>query len=144
MSYLRCNYRLTGKQIDIDAIGGGIALGSWGGGAGTNRAFGGFIMGSINANNSVITDSAYGAMSHYYGDGQFGSGYKVVPVAFQYLGGSVDYKVYTTMSFDGSVFALIPYKIYDIGSAASITTSMSVGDSISVALVWAGWVVSAP
>lgn len=175
MSYLRCNYRITGKQIDIDAIGGGIVAGSWGGGPGTNRAFGGFIMGSYNgpayATYHVI--SAYGAMSQYFGSGQFDSGYKIFPFAVWDasvpIGGtaSVGYKY--LWSVDGSLiyirgvkesvyYADYTYKYDDsavTGLAATVTITIPAIGPIknvtsgfasgeSIHIVWAGWIVSAP
>jgi hypothetical protein len=116
MSYLRTNYRITGKEIDIDAIGGGVIAGSWGGGAGTDRAFGGFIMGSFNgsayATYHII--SAYGAMSQFYGSGKFDSGYKIFPFmvkdASVPVGGttSVGYDYYWSVS--GSLINIIGVK----------------------------------
>jgi len=165
MSYLRCNYRITGKQLDIDAIGGGVALGSWGGGSGTNRAFGGFIMGSYNgaayATYHVI--SAYGAMSQYFGSGQFDSGYKIFPFAIWDasvpIGGttSVGYKYLWSISgsliFVKGVKESVYYEYLDsatyglavtasIGPVKNVTSGFTSGESIHI--VWAGWIVSSP
>ena len=161
MSYLRTNYRITGKELDADAIGGGVVLGSWGGGAGTNRAFGGFIMGSYNgsayATYHVI--SAYGAMSEYYGSGQFDSGYKIFPFAVWDasvpVGGgvSVNYKYYWSVS--GSLMMIIGLKFSEILDSISGTVGVDkiavvrhvasgFASGESVHFVWAGWIVSAP
>jgi hypothetical protein len=143
MSYLRTNYRLTGKELDITAIGGGIVEGSWGGGPGTDRAHGGFIMGSVNVQNSIYQQSAYGAMSAYFGSGIFDSGYKIWPVNVVIKAGSVPLEVFPTGSIT-SVFALIPRLRYEIGSAGSIAWTYSIGDSYSMNLIWAGFIVSGP
>lgn len=143
MSYLRTNYRLTGRELDITAIGGGVVEGSWGGGPGTRRAHGGFIMGSVNVLNSIYKQSAYGAMSAYYGEGAFGSGYKVWPIAIVVRGGSVPLEVFPTGSID-SVFCLLPRLRAEIGSAASIAWTTSIGDSYSINVIWAGFIVSGP
>jgi hypothetical protein len=174
MSFLRTNYRTTGKEIDIDAIGGGIVAGSWGGGAGTNRPFGGFIMGSFNgsiyATYHIV--SAYGAMSEYFGSGQFDSGYKIFPIAIWDASvpvgatTSVNYKFLWSVS--GSLFNVKIVKMstwYDsavnkyadsatTGLAATVTYSWrevsamnhmaAVTSGETVHFVWAGFIVSGP
>lgn len=163
MSYLRTNYRVTGRQIDITAIGGALAsVGSFGGGAGTAREYGGFIMGSFaSAVYSVIHPiSAFGAMSQYYGSGKFGSGYRIFPImiknASQPIGGtaSVHYEFHWSVS--GSLFWIIGTKLSQVfdsvsgtGVAAEKTIVTDVAASVfasneSIHVVWAGWIVSAP
>jgi len=161
MSYLRTNYRITGKELDADAVGGGVVLGSWGGGAGTNRAFGGFIMGSYNgaayATYHVI--SAYGAMSQYYGSGQFDSGYKIFPFAVWdasvNLTGDVSVNYKYLWSASGSLIIIKGLKFSEILDSVSgtagveatvvkrhVASAFASGESIH--FVWAGWIVSAP
>lgn len=139
--YLRTNYRLTGGLINIDGIGAGAAKGSWLGGNGTRDEYGGFVMGSVTGQNSIFTVSAYGAMSAYYGGGMFDSGYKIMPIAvYNIHQGSALQQVYATMSFNNSVFALIPVRLSITGTLLDVAT----GVSISAKIVWAGFVVSAP
>ena len=139
--YLRTNYRLTGRLIDPDAIGGGAALGSWLSGAGTRDAFGGFVVGSITANNSILIMSAYGALNEYFGDGMFTSGYKILPIAWHAIKqGSAPYDVYLSLSFNNSAIPFIPYR-------ASLTVSQldyATGVSVSAKVVWCGFIVSVP
>lgn len=144
--YLRTNYRLTGGIIDIDAIGAGANKGSWLGGTGTKNPHGGFIMGSTTGQNSIFTVSAYGAMSEYYGSGQFGSGYKIMPVAvYNIHQGSTLQQVYVTMSINNSVFALIPVALsLTPGSATSADLDVVTGASVSADIVWCGFVTSTP
>ena len=144
--YLRTNYRLTGGLLDPDGIGAGGAKGSWLGGAGTDNPYGGFIMGSMTAQNSIFTVSAYGAMSAYYGAGKFASGYKIMPIAvYNIHQGSALQQVYATMSFNNSVFALIPVRLsLTPGSAASADLDVVTGASVSAKVVWAGFIVSSP
>lgn len=144
--YLRTNYRLTGGVIDIDGIGAGANKGSWLGGTGTMNPHGGFVMGSMTGQNSIFIVSAYGAMSAYYGDGQFGSGYKIMPIAvYNIHQGSALQQVYATMSFNNSAFALIPVRLsLTPGSATSADLNVVTGASVSAKVVWCGFVVSTP
>jgi len=170
LSYLRCNYRITGKEVDIDAIGGGIALGSWGGGSGTNRAFGGFIMGSYNgpayATYHII--SAYGAMSQYFGSGQFDSGYKIFPFAVWDasvpIGGTASVAYQYAWSVSGSLIMIRGIKRSAFFAEATYIDSAAVGipytawatqlryvDTASgfasgetIHIIWAGWIISGP
>lgn len=158
MSYLRTNYRISGKELDYDAIGGGVVAGSWGGGAGTNRGFGGFIMGSFNSTvaSTIHPISAYGAMSEYFGDGEFGSGYKIFPLMVKNAsvpyGGtaSVGYEFHWSMS--GSIFWVMGVKkslISITGTGLDAATNAVPAASLfasneSAHFVWAGWIVSGP
>jgi len=95
MSYLRTNYRLTGAELDVDAIGGGFLQASNAGGAGTWSPHGGFILVSLPVSASAIMDasagitanrsgcytlSTLGLLSLYYGSGVFGGGYVAQPI----------------------------------------------------------------
>lgn len=94
-SYLRTNYRSTGGELDIIGIGGGILLASNAGGAGTKRAFGGFILVSLPVSASAIMDasaavtanrsgcytlSTYALLSLYYGTAEATVGCKAFPL----------------------------------------------------------------
>jgi hypothetical protein len=159
MSYLRTNYRLTGKELDIDAIGGalGESAGSFAGGPGTNRPFGGFIMGSYNgaayATYHVI--SAYGAMSAYYGGGMFNSGYKIFPFMVKNasvpIGGTASVLYFYNWSVSGSLFNIIGIKISGVSisgtgvtntNALGIASGFASGETIHI--IWAGFIVSGP
>lgn len=161
MSYLRTNYRLTGKEIDVDAIGGGVVAGSWGGGAGTNSPFGGFIMGSFASTvlSALHPISAYGAMSEYFGGGQFGSGYKIFPFAIWDgsvpLGGGVSVNYKYLWSVSGSLFWVIGLKFSEVLASVSGTAGVEAtvidrlvatafASNESVHIVWAGFIVSGP
>ena len=153
---MRTNYRITGKELDVDAIGGGAVLGSWGGGAGTRREFGGFVMGSFNsAVLSVIHPiSAYGAMSQYYGDGLFDSGYKIFPIIIRNASvpadaiTSVAYFYAATMT--GSTFYVVGNKASSLMLSAATQSGPVMGaasvfaSNESAHFVWAGFVVSGP
>jgi hypothetical protein len=107
MSFLRTNYRLTGKQLDYDAIGGALIRGSgiYGGAAGGGGVasgvvnpypYGGFVLINVvgsdggagiaqssagiptGASGYAYFNSAYGILSRMYGEGK--SGYAVLPV----------------------------------------------------------------
>jgi len=174
-SYLRTNYRITGKELDAEAIGGGVVQGSWGGGAGTRREYGGFIMGSFNSTvYSVIHPiSAYGAMSEYFGDGMFDSGYKIFPFAIWNgsipIGGTASVGYHFMWTVSGSLFWVIGNKqsvwakdaqiVYndsaDSGLAATVTITIpsisqvayvrsGFASNESVHFVWAGFIVSGP
>ena len=140
-SYLRTNYRITGKELDITAIGGGVPLSSWAGGAGTRREFGGLVMGSVNAVDSVFSLPATQVMASFYGAtiaSAMNSGYKFVPIGFQirYVVGSVTAPhpagIWATLD-DSAAMVLIG------GSDVSQVTS-----SISAHFIYAGFIVSGP
>lgn len=155
-SYLRTNYRITGREINADAIGGGAALGSWGGGAGTRREHGGFIMGSFNsAVLSVIHPiSAYGAMSEYYGGGLFDSGYKIFPLMVRNAsvpnGGTASVGYFFDATVTGSLFYVVGNKASaHLISAATQSGPVMGSPSVlasneSVHIVWAGFIASSP
>ncbi len=140
--YLRTNYRLTGGLVDPDAIGGGAVSGSWLGGAGTRNAYGGFVVGSITVNNSILTISAYGALNEYFGNGMFTSGYKVLPIAWHVVKqGSAPYDVYLSLSFNNSAIPFIPYRL-SLHTASQL--DYATGVSISAKVIWCGFIVSTP
>ena len=142
--YLRTNFNRTGGLPLLD-IGGGYQYTSYAGGAGLNRPYQGFVMGSVATPvNSVYAVSAYGAMSAWFGGGLYDSGYQIVPVAFvpqQVLGGTgivalvtgvPGVNLWATMS--GSIFFA-----FLGGSTVSVVTS-----SISAHFTWAGFITSGP
>lgn len=152
-SYLRTNYRITGRELDITALGEAVMQGSWGyaaSGPGTRREHGGFIMGSMGGVASVNpTISAYGAMSEYYGDGLFGSGYKIFPIV-AYPGDTGSLAVIQwSISATAAANSMIYFRTYRLSASAStfetaagvIKTGLS---GSNVDFVWAGLIVSAP
>lgn len=148
-SYLRTNYRITGKEIDPDAIGGGIL--NFEATSGVSRRFhGGFIWGSFASNmttTGIIPISAYGAMQEYYGVTQvsnvWGSGYRVQPVAawpnLTWPGTlSIWTKAVPTLSHDSSIAYLVPY----IASSGSVWALLE--SSLTAGVKWFGFIVSTP
>lgn len=92
-AYLRTNYRTTGLELDINAIGEGFLKGSWAGGSGIEgRQWGGLVMYSVNASTmgsgadktSVAEScdfmSMTDVMASYWGANVWGGGFKMVPV----------------------------------------------------------------
>jgi len=91
--FLRTNYRVTGQQLDITAIGGGFQKGCARGGSGLEgKMWGGLIMYSVNATTmgSAIDKTSVAEscdwysvpdiMASYFEPNAFGGGYKMVPV----------------------------------------------------------------
>ena len=88
--YLRTNYRATGKEVDIDALGLAMLSCSRNAGPGTIRPCGGLIFMSLSGAfcdvgggtvmSGAFGDSTLGTLSLYYGSGNFGSGYLFLPV----------------------------------------------------------------
>lgn len=149
-SYLRTNYRITGRELDIDAIGGGVFQGSWGyagSGPGTRREYGGFVMGSADYLSVNPTIGTFSMLSMYYGSGWFGEGYRVFPfAAFQVGTGThlyVQWSISATAA-DSNIY----FKTYVLtGDASTFETAAVVFTGASgsdVNLVWAGFIVSAP
>ena len=103
--YLRTNYRRTGGQLDIVAVGAHmLSTCMFGDSVGHNYPNAGFMVFSVSGSiqgaevtggmidggslvgvSEAWIDSTYGLMSRYYGDGQFDSGYKFMPVGFRFL-----------------------------------------------------------
>jgi len=173
MSYLRTNYRITGKELNYDAIGGGVREGAWGGGGGTNRPFGGFMAFSaaisvqersagITAGLSgLMVESTYGLMSLYYGSGQFGAGYKFWPFGARVLsmsdvaitdlsagGNTVEWQ---EMKASDSIMVLRPFRRSQqaVSTPTSVDSKLMAWNAASMCtmglkvLVW-GWIVSGP
>lgn len=147
-SYLRTNYRITGGELDANALGGGLVQGSWGGGAGTRKQYGGFIMGSFASTMLTTTTpiSAYGAMGSYYGDGLFGPGYKIFPFAVLDgsvpVGGTASVQYIYAASTDGSIFYVKGIKISQSGTAKAGAVGFASEEAVH--FVWAGFIVSGP
>lgn len=147
-SYLRTNYRVTGAQLDAEALGGGVVQGSWGGGAGTRREYGGLIMGSFNSAvlSAVHPISAYGAMSEYYGGGLFDSGYKIFPFAIfdgsVPVGGTASVQYIYGATITGSLFYVKGIKMSQSGTVKA--GALGFASNESAHFVWAGFIVSAP
>jgi len=140
-SYLRTNYRITGKELDITAIGGGVPLSSWAAGAGTRREFGGFVMGSVaTALASVYSLPATQVMASYYGETiaiGMDSGYKFVPIAFQLriVGEDASTSIHAMWAtLDGSAAM-----VHVGGSGYSVLQS-----TVTLNFVYAGFIVSSP
>lgn len=140
MSYLRTNYRLTGGQLDIDAIGGGIPAASIFGGAGTLDRHGGLIMGSFASEVDTYFDqSAFGAMSDWYGSvfaTMLDSGHRIMPMGAQVR--LLITSVTNQLLLTGSVAGDSRFRVY-IGNSGSLPTSTS-----SLGLVWWGLIISTP
>lgn len=142
-SYLRTNYRITGRELDITALGEAVMKGSWGyvgSGPGTRREHGGLIMGSSSAYSVNPTISAYGAMSEYYGGGLFGSGYKIFPIAaHQHATGSafqLQWSISATAAADSNIY----FQMWLV-SDSSTFTGLS---GSSKEFMWVGLIVSGP
>lgn len=151
--HLRANYRVTGKELDADAVGEAVVQGSWGGGAGTRRWCGGFIMGSFASAqpDSCLPVSAAGAIASFYGsDGGLSNrtGYKIFPFAAWNacgVGGSVAefFKLSVSVAGD-SCFGIIGIRFSaSAGGGAFSIDAVSCGGA-SIHVVWAGWIVSGP
>ena len=155
-SVLRTNYRKTGGVTDITAIGGAGALGSWGGGAGTPLPYGGFIMGSFNSAVTSILHpiSAYGAMSDYYGGGNFNSGFKIFPLMVKNASVPNDAVASVAYDFDWTITGSIFWVVGNKMSAYLISVATLSGPVLGVPsifasnesahFVWAGFIVSSP
>lgn len=143
MSYLRTNYRIGGRELDITALGEAVMQGSWGyagSGPGTRREHGGLIMGSMGGIGSVSpTISAYGAMSEYYGSGLFDSGYKIFPIAAFPIGTHSAFVIQWSISATAAN-SMVYFKTYLVSDSSTLT---GISGS-NVNFVWAGLIVSAP
>lgn len=142
-SYLRTNYRIGGRELDITALGAAVMDGSWGyaaSGPGTRREHGGLIMGSTGAAASVNpTISAFGAMSQYYGSGLFDAGYKIFPILARQLGtatqGLIEWSISATAN--NSLIYFITYRVSDVSTLTGASGS-------SLDMFWVGLIVSGP
>lgn len=151
-SFLRTNYRQTGGEVDMVALGRGILLASAAGGAGTTKPYGGMLVlsmsGSFNGA-GAFTDSTYGTMSLYYGGAAFNSGYKFMPLIIQTLsigtvavtdlinGTSAPRFILANVTFNGSIWLISAIK----QSAAGSCTAAS---QVDARLLVMGFIVSAP
>ena len=139
--YLRTNFKRTG-QISLYAMAGGYPKTSYAGGAGLNRPYQGFIMGSLVASGSAIGVSAYGAMSAWFGGGLFDSGYQIIPGGFQVRVNTASTPAagsgqgpYMYPSISGSIFY-----VWTAGSTASTPASAAYTTVFS----WWGFISSSP
>jgi len=149
-SFLRTNYRTTGAELDIDAIGRGFTRGSGYGGTGDyNLWWGGFVVFSFNGHNGSaadqqsVIDSCYWVsvtdiFNSYYGAARASlTGFKVMPV---YAGPR-----YT--SAQAGAYARVGWSVSDsliffkIGSQASLSVPNS---TCSARIIAAGFIVSGP
>lgn len=143
-SYLRTNYRISGRELDITALGEAVMQGSWGyaaSGPGTRREHGGLIMGSTASGASVNpTIAAYSMMSLYYGSGLFDSGYKIFPIAAYQVGtatqGIIQWSISATAAADSNIY-FRSYRISDVSTLTGASGS-------SLAMFWVGLIVSGP
>lgn len=144
-SYLRTNYRISGKELDINAIGGGIALASYVGSAGTRREYGGFIMGSISA--SVVgegaTITASEAMSMYYGSALFGNGYRIMPIVAHQVGTGTAFIVHGSCDDAGDSNIYFSFIALTVDAASNPIPGPVVG-GVEAHIVWAGFIISGP
>lgn len=157
MSYLRTNRRLTGRELDADAIGGGIVNwleGSMGSplinrGA---RWHGGFVLFSIqNVNSGIISIAADSIIAQFYGvtfasnvlDGA--TGYKVVPVAVYGISEMSYLHAYAptfSMGTDSIAFIAVRKTSLSTGPSEIVLTLQAA--SVSQHLVCVGLIVSVP
>ena len=147
MSELIGNWKTRDRDFGRDTLlGKGILAGSYGGGAGAQIIRGGLVAGSINALNSVMSITAYEAMSAFFGSGLFGSGYKITPLNVNNAYGSIAYKVYATGSIQGSIVCFIPMALTIAAgvTASTYTASYARGASISGNFMFFGFIVSVP
>lgn len=146
-SYLRTNYRITGKELDDDAIGGGLSRdeGSMGSGPGATRWHGGFIMGSVNAawsGGAVVDIGAFSAMSNYFGDAYvtiLNSGHRLHVIAVHQIGTACIQ--FYQWSLSGT--AINDSGCYIKGYALS-DASAATGPSGNAHFAWYGFIVSGP
>lgn len=166
MPILRTNYRLTGRYMDIDAIGGAVPLSSAFGAAGTDLPYGGFMYFSwagtiqdqtagVTANQSYgVVISTYGAMSAFYGDGKFNSGYKFLPInariisltdtAFSHAASPSHFPVICSIVNSGS-YAFIKILGFSQGASASVgwlATLATIAGELKLFVY--GFIVSSP
>lgn len=162
--YLRTNYRKTGGVVDITGIGGGYPLASATNGAGTTTPYGGFVYvtsfagswgGSTRTFSNELADSAYGIMSLFYGSGQFDSGYKFLPIGFNWRSVS-DWGFSTdslsnaalpdpkgiSIAFTDSIFRIFGVKAQNIGSGSAVSYLSFSGEEVLLD-IW-GFIVSSP
>ena len=139
--YLRTNFKRTG-QTSLYAMAGGFPFTSYDGGAGLNRPYQGFIMGSLTASESLIGVSAYGAMSAWFGGGFYDSGYQIVPGGFQVRVNTASTPApgsgqgpYMFPSISGSIFFVF---------VAGSTTSSPATATYTTAFSWWGFISSSP
>lgn len=147
MSELIGNWKTRDRDLGLDTLlGKGILAGSYGGGTGARITRGGLVVGSINALNSIMSITAYEAMSAFFGSGLFGSGYKITPLNVNNGYGSIAYKVYATGSIQGSIVCFIPMVVTIAAGAtqSTYTASYARGTSISTNFTFFGFIVSAP
>lgn len=169
MSFLRTNYRITGRELDPDAIGDGIILASIGGGAGAaGKRYGGFIMFSgafstLASEASTVTGatgyvalSTVSILASFYGcdDPNLDSGYKFLPLMIwcQSISGltpsdSIDIRPYI-MKNSGSVALIRVVRrssvVMDATQSAFGLNGWYLSDSESISLVIMGFIVSGP
>lgn len=145
MSYLRTNYRITGKELDINAIGGGVELGSYLGSVGTRREYGGFIMGSISASvaGEGATIEASDALSAYYGEGMFGAGYRIMPIVAHQVGTGTAFVVHGSCDADGDSNMYFNFMALTVDGASNPIPGVVVAGS-EAHIVWAGFIISGP
>jgi hypothetical protein len=89
--YLRTNWRQTGQKLALDAVGGGLAKGSFmraGSGFGSPVLGGGLIFHHVSAETTALVGfggvaslPAQAVLNSIYGAGLFGEGWKIQPYA---------------------------------------------------------------
>ena len=142
MSYLRVNARLSGRELDINAL--GVPVQNFIAGSSVNHRYGGgLIVGSFSGNmaSDSIIDSAAGVLSVFYGAtfwsnivGQ--SGFYVQPLAAWNAGAaSQQYNFKITFSQNGSLFYIRPYKQYSAYTYAARGVGTATAESFATATV---------
>lgn len=150
---MRTNFRLRGGELDADAIGRAIRN-FQDGSIITARFHGGFIMGSFASvcSASFVQIDAKVAMSAFYGAtfvstllGQQ-SGFLVMPFAAweATIGGTVKHDFFPTTSTSGSVALIIPVRHSALSAGSVLEASGRNSDGFTVAVKWAGFIISTP
>lgn len=157
MSYLRTNRRLTGRELDADALGGGIVNwleGSMGSPLNNRGArwHGGFVLFSLNDNNSgLISIASDSILAQFYGvtfasnvlDGA--QGFRVVPMAIHPVSIMSFLAVYSpTFSFGTDSVAFIAVRKTSLSTGPSEILLTLQAASVSQHLVCVGLIVSTP
>lgn len=144
--YLRTNFR-RGGGIPITALGGGHNIGSWAGGAGTTKLYGGMIWGSTSGCASVCNISAYDAMQSFYGDGVFDSGYRFMCLGVHQRRNTPQSEKAAGVvwqSWSGSITELyFPEQAISAASTADAAVAIY-GTTVSYAITYYGFITSSP
>lgn len=137
---LRANYKRTGEDVDITGLGGGLAAGSWGGGSGTPRPFGGILVTSfaseLGGPGASIMMSTYGLIETTYGSLEaalrFGSGFRAVPMGWwnqSQVPSFFEWPVFSVSAGDSQILVRVTRLSIDPGATNSIAFVSASGHS---------------